>query len=277
MTVIVNIWRGKLPQFTVWNAIYGLNVGHASMLVIDDENPEDTIYISHRPQIIENSSNSGSKSNNKDTSKKYALGDIFTQKAKPISFYEDCERRGKEAGQVRQPDHKIKILALNEDRIRVFYKMYSDDKLPEEVCQYHILKNNCSTVVAYFLRKGLGCPEQTCDFCAVKTNQPKIKIKLFNPLNFFLNLKFLNLKKWQILVMFIVSKSLLSQFWFLVTIIILLYNILVAIIYLINWVIKILANPFVSIFNFQKYLIVIFNSHRFWSPLTLEIFARKIK
>jgi len=139
MTVIVNIWRGKLPQFTVWNAIYGLNVGHASMLVIDDENPEDTIYISHRPQIIENSSNSGSKSNNKDTSKKYALGDIFTQKAKPISFYEDCERRGKEAGQVRQPDHKIKILALNEDRIRVFYKMYSDDKLPEEVCQYHCL------------------------------------------------------------------------------------------------------------------------------------------
>jgi len=49
MTVIVNIWRGKIPH-TGWNAISLQNVGHTSMLVFDEENPEDEIYISHRPQ-----------------------------------------------------------------------------------------------------------------------------------------------------------------------------------------------------------------------------------
>ena len=265
MTVIVNIWRGKLPQFSVWNAIYRQNVGHASMSVINDLNKEDTIYISHRPQAAYRS-NYQEKSN-KDSSKKYALGNIFTPKAEQISFDEDCKRRGKEPGQVRQADHQITISGLNEDRIRVFYKMYCNDELHKEECQYHILKNNCSTVVAYFLRKGLRCPEQTCNFCAAQTNQPIIKIKLFNPLNFLLRLNI-----WQIL--FILFASPVALF---VLGTILFYNLLVPIIYLIAWVIKILANPFVSIFNFQNYLIVLCNFNRFWSPLTLEIFARKIQ
>ena len=38
MTVIVNIWLGEIPQFTVWNGIRGKDVGHASILVLDDEN-----------------------------------------------------------------------------------------------------------------------------------------------------------------------------------------------------------------------------------------------
>ncbi|NEQ36118.1 MAG: hypothetical protein F6K40_07400 [Okeania sp. SIO3I5] len=121
MTVIVNIWLGELPQFTVWNAIYGLNVGHGSMLVINDENPEDTIYISHRPHTTD-SEKSRANFNNKDTSKRYALGDSFTPKAEWISFNEDCEKRG------RKSDSKIKILGLNEDRIREFYKQYLNNR-----------------------------------------------------------------------------------------------------------------------------------------------------
>ena len=92
MTVIINIWRGKLPQFTVWNAIYGKDVGHASMLVINDENPEDTIYISHRPQTTD-SEKYKAKFTNKDTSKKYALGDSFTPKSEWISFIQKDIKR----------------------------------------------------------------------------------------------------------------------------------------------------------------------------------------
>ena len=43
MTVKINIWRGELPKWTVYNAIYGKDVGHASISVIDDKNPETMI------------------------------------------------------------------------------------------------------------------------------------------------------------------------------------------------------------------------------------------
>ena len=46
MTIVVNFWKGTLG-YTAYNAIYGLDVGHASMQVINDENPTDEIYISH--------------------------------------------------------------------------------------------------------------------------------------------------------------------------------------------------------------------------------------
>ena len=168
MTVIVNIWRGELPQFTVWNAIYGKDVGHGSMLVINDENPEDTIYISHRPQTTD-SGNSKTKFYNKDTSKYYALGENFTPKARWISFDKDCDKRG------RQPDSKIKILGLHEERIREFYRLYINNDLLECESQYHVIKNNCCAVVAYFIRKGLKCPEQECCyFCSAEENTPEV-------------------------------------------------------------------------------------------------------
>ena len=178
MTVIVNIWRGKLPQFSVWNAIYRQNVGHASMSVINDLNKEDTIYISHRPQAAYRS-NYQEKSN-KDSSKKYALGNIFTPKAEQISFDEDCKRRGKKPGQVRKPDNQITISGLNEYRIREIYQKYLSNELPESESQYHVRKNNCSTVVAYFIRQGLECPEKvskSCMLCMLPTNQPNWRIR----------------------------------------------------------------------------------------------------
>ncbi|NEQ36119.1 MAG: hypothetical protein F6K40_07405 [Okeania sp. SIO3I5] len=169
MTVIVNIWLGELPQFTVWNAIYGLNVGHGSMLVINDENPEDTVYISHRPQTTD-SENSKAKFHNKDTSKQYALGDSFTPKAEWISFNEDCERRG------RKPGNQIYILGLNESRIRKVYQKYLNNYLPKPASQYHLIKNNCCAVVVLFIRIGLSCLSYTfCDFCSAETNQPNSK------------------------------------------------------------------------------------------------------
>ena len=50
MTIVVNFWKGTLG-YTTYNAIYGLDVGHASMQVINNENPTDEIYISHHPRI----------------------------------------------------------------------------------------------------------------------------------------------------------------------------------------------------------------------------------
>ena len=250
MTVIVNIWRGKLPQFTVWNAIYGLNVGHASMLVIDDENPEDTIYISHRPQAVTNSSNSKAKLN-KDTSKKYALGDIFTPKAKPISFDEDCERRVKKPGQIGKPNNQISISGLNEYQIREIYQQYLNNDLPESASQYHVRKNNCSTVVAYFIRQGLECPEKACNFCSAKSNQPDWKIQEFLLSAIFMRFVFgfsvpliqkLGPKPWLV-------------FGFIVIILL----------------------PFLIFVIFNLERDVIASNNKFWSPRTIEYFAKKVK
>lgn len=300
MTVIVNVWRGKLPQSTAYNAIFGLNVGHASMLVFDDENPEDEIYISHRPQVIENSSNSRSKLNNIDTSKHY-LGDSFTQKAEWISFNKDCDKR------YRKPDSQIKILGLNEARIREFYKWYLNNDLPEDESQYHILKNNCSTVVAYFLRKGLECSvEKGCTFCSAERNQPDYKrqqflISILRNLGLGGLIKFLekNSKIIALLGFFIVSvavaflfvryalsNSLLSRTLLNLsqplmnfisgnrTAVRLLTVLAVPLAYLISLPLNLFIKFFKEI-NIESHLIN--SNNKFWSPRTIEHFAKQVE
>lgn len=169
MTVVINIWKGELPQRTGYNAIFGLNVGHASMLIINDKNPKDKIYISHRPQTINPQNNFG-----KDTDKKYFFRKNFTPKAETISFDEDCDRRK------RQPDNQIIISGLNESKIKYFHERYISNNLTESESQYHSRKNNCCSVVVYFIRKGLKCPDnKICKFCFAERNQPDWKIQGF--------------------------------------------------------------------------------------------------
>mgnify|MGYP001050069657 FL=1 len=250
MTVIVNIWLGEIPQFTVWNGIRGKDVGHASTLVIDDENSEDTIYISHRPQTTD-SENSKTKFNNKDTSKHYALEKHFTVKAEPISFDEDCKRRGKKPGQVRKPDNQITISGLNEYRIREIYQKYLSNELPESESQYHVRKNNCSTVVAYFIRQGLECPEKvskSCMLCMLPTNQPNWRIRT------------------GIMSCLLLMYPLYIYFGFGN---ILLYALLFIIIYT--------AFLLFSLFNIEHLLIGTNFAKRFWSPRSIEHFAKKVR
>ncbi|NEQ38433.1 MAG: hypothetical protein F6K40_20045 [Okeania sp. SIO3I5] len=253
MTVIANIWRGELPQFTVWNAIYGKDVGHASMLVINDENPEDTIYISHRPQTTD-SGNSQGKFNNKDTSKQYALEDSFTPKAEWISFDEDCKNRK------RKPDSQINISGLNESKIREFYQRYFNNDLPEFESQYHVRKNNCSAVIAYFIREGLGCSKKPCYFCLAETNQPDYKR--------------------QILFLILVCVLGIFDRYIIPLIIPRIFDLTSAIIILIVRISIIIILFIVSVFMYFNIEIWILNfdfKNKFWSPRTLEYFAKQVK
>ncbi|NEQ36117.1 MAG: hypothetical protein F6K40_07395 [Okeania sp. SIO3I5] len=51
--------------------------------------------------------------------------------------------------------------------------------LSESESQYHVRKNNCCAVVVYFIRKGLGCTQESCNFCSTETNQPDYKKQKF--------------------------------------------------------------------------------------------------
>ncbi|NES71218.1 MAG: hypothetical protein F6K24_41425 [Okeania sp. SIO2D1] len=289
MTVIINIWRGELPKWTVYNAIYGKDVGHASISVVDDKNPQDEIYISHRPQH-KKPINIWEKLLvilNIDTSKKYAFGKSFTPKAEWISFNEDCQRRR------RKPDNQIHILGLNESRIREFYKRYFNNNLPEYESQYHIRKNNCSTVVVYFIRKGLGCPQESCDFCSNEMNQPDHKKQKFlasslQEINNLVNLFVASdeAKGCSVLV------CILFVLWLLLTHRITVSQIIHFIekysVYLkdlmlvLSLLVFLLFLPFsVVIFilkegNLESHVIKS-NKNKFWSPRTLEYFAEKVK
>ncbi|NEQ38439.1 MAG: hypothetical protein F6K40_20075 [Okeania sp. SIO3I5] len=162
MAVIINFWKGTFG-YTAYNVIYGLNVGHVSMHIINDKNPTDEIYISHHPKI-ENSI-AFLPNPNKYASLQSIIVDSFIPREKPISFKKDCARRN------RKPDDRIVIYGLNESRIREFYQKYLQNDLSEEKTQYHCLKNNCCTVVAYLICKGLDYFQKNSKFCSPSTYQ----------------------------------------------------------------------------------------------------------
>jgi len=165
MTVIINFWKGTLGD-TAYNAIYGLDVGHVSMRVINDKNPKDEIYISHHPQI--KNSIAFLPNPRKYASLQSIITNSFIPRAKPTTFKKDCDRRNS------KPSNKIVIYGLNESRIREFYQKYLKNDLSEEKTKYHFLKNNCCTVVAYFIRKGLNCyncSKKSSKFCSPSSYQ----------------------------------------------------------------------------------------------------------
>ena len=162
MTVIINFWKGTLG-YTAYNAIYGLDVGHVSMEVINDRNPKDKIYISHHPKI--KNSIAFLPNSQKYASLESIIVDSFIPRAKNISFEKDCDRRDS------KPNNKIVIYGLNESRIREFYQKYLQNDLSEEKTKYHFLKNNCCTVVAYFICKGLDCSQKNSKLCSPSTYQ----------------------------------------------------------------------------------------------------------
>ncbi|MGK7919638.1 MAG: hypothetical protein AB4080_06480 [Trichodesmium sp.] len=157
MTVIINFWKGTLGH-TAYNAIFGLDVGHVSMQVINDKNPKDKIYISHHPKV--KNSIDFLPNSNKYASLQSILADSFMSRAKPISFKKDCDRRDS------KPHQKIVIHGLNESRIRKFYQKYLNNDLSAKKTKYHFLKNNCCTVVAYFISKGLNCSNKKSKLCS---------------------------------------------------------------------------------------------------------------
>ncbi len=165
MSIIVHIWTGKMPKMAVLNAIYGGNVGHASITIVDLQNESKPIYISHRPKYligdpitdIANASKVG-----KDDSKKYVLKG-YAPKAEPISFKKDCDLRK------RKPDIEMHMSSsyLNISSMILYYQKYLKNELPESECFYHIGKNNCCSVVVNIIRQGFNCPNMTkiCGIC----------------------------------------------------------------------------------------------------------------
>ncbi|MBH8565563.1 hypothetical protein I8748_25890 [Nostoc sp. CENA67] len=171
MTVKVYIWNGKFTNHqrirdAIWNP--KADVGHAAMIIIDDNHLQDTIYISHRPG-----------DDSLDTINNYKRG-IPINKLKKIDFQEDCNLAKS------QPNITLEISGLNEYRMRQLYNLYKltiDDfktkELYEEhqiknkliIADYHIQWSNCCTVVAYFIKEGLKCPYQSyCSFCSPLEN-----------------------------------------------------------------------------------------------------------
>ncbi|MEM1169826.1 MAG: hypothetical protein AAGJ08_12295 [Cyanobacteria bacterium P01_H01_bin.35] len=162
MTVIINFWKGTLG-YSAYNAIYGLDVGHVSMQVINDRNPKDEIYISHHPKI--KNSIDFLPNPRKYASLQSIITNNFIPREKNISFKKDCDRRD------NKPNNKIFIYGLNESRIRKFYQKYLKNDLSEEKTKYHFIKNNCCTVVAYFICKGLDYSQKKSKFCSPSTYQ----------------------------------------------------------------------------------------------------------
>jgi hypothetical protein len=154
MSVEVYIWYGDLRDSTVLNGLLRQNVGHASMMIIEDTNPSKRIYISHRPK----SPHEYQVLTRKDNSKKYYKED-FCDKASPISLEDECENKG------REYDEKIELFGLDEIKIKKSYEDYLNGGLPENRNQYHILENNCCSMIVYFLRKGLKCSNNLCSKC----------------------------------------------------------------------------------------------------------------
>ncbi|MGD1701234.1 hypothetical protein [Dapis sp. BLCC M229] len=126
------------------------------MEVINDRNPKDKIYISHHPKI--KNSIAFLPNAQKYASLQSIIVDSFIPRKKHISFEKDCDRRDS------KPNNKIVIYGLNESRIREFYQKYLQNDLSEEKTKDHFLKNNCCTVVAYFICKGLDCFKKTLSF-----------------------------------------------------------------------------------------------------------------
>lgn len=157
MTIVVNFWKGTVG-YTAYNAIYGLDVGHASMQVINDENPTDEIYISHHPRI--KNSIPFLPNSPKYTSLQSVIVDSFIPREKRISFRKDCDKRD------GKPHKRIIIYGLNESRIRKFSQKYLKNDLSEQKTKYHFLKNNCCTVVAYLICKGLANYQKNSKFCS---------------------------------------------------------------------------------------------------------------
>ncbi|NEP36719.1 MAG: hypothetical protein F6K38_36530 [Moorea sp. SIO3B2] len=153
-----------MPKMAIFNAIYGGNVGHASITIVDLQNEEKPIYISHRPRInITHISEV-----ERDDSILYVLKG-YAPKAEPISFKQDCELRK------RKPDIEMHIPGwyLNISRMILYSEKYLQNELPKSECLYHIAKNNCCAVVVNFIRQGLNCPniKKTCGICDRGKNQ----------------------------------------------------------------------------------------------------------
>ena len=162
MTVIINFWKGTLG-YTAYNAIYGLDVGHASMQVINNKNPKDEIYISHNPKI--KNSIAFLPNSRKDLSLESIVADSFIPREKHISFEKDCDNRDS------KPNNKIVIYGLNESPIIKFSQKYLNNDLSKEKTKYHFIKNNCCTVIVYLISKGLDRNQKNSKLCSPSSYQ----------------------------------------------------------------------------------------------------------
>ncbi|NEO94194.1 MAG: hypothetical protein F6K56_29955, partial [Moorea sp. SIO3G5] len=258
MSIIVHIWTGEMPKMAMLNAIYGGNVGHASITIVDLQNERKPIYISHRPKVpridpridIINVSEV-----EKDESKKYVLKG-YAPKAEPISFKKDCDLRK------RKPDIEMYMSSsyLNISRMILYSEKYLQNELPEPECLYHIGKNNCCSVVVNIIRQGLNCPsiKKTCGICKKGSNQ-------IGTSNMFWLLRivgtFFCIIGFLISLMIVFSNLQFDDFPYIVSFLFPMLFILGGLIWFTN---------------IERSVIALMPTWNIWSPITLQVFVKRI-
>ncbi|NEP36720.1 hypothetical protein [Moorena sp. SIO3B2] len=170
MSIIIHIWTGEMPEKAPFNAIYGGNVEHVSITIIDLQNEEKPIYISHRPK--DPKIDPRIDITNVNEVEKYLLKYLlkgYVPKSQSISLKKDCDL------QKREPDIEMHMSSsyLNIPRMILYSEKYLQNELSESECLYHIDKNNSSSVVVNLIRQGLNCPnmKKTCGICNRSSNQ----------------------------------------------------------------------------------------------------------
>ncbi|NEP36267.1 hypothetical protein [Moorena sp. SIO3B2] len=249
MSVTLHIWKGELPERALLNALYRRDVGHASMTITTKKRQ---IYISHRPKSLEEYIEENQQ--NKDDSKKYLLKD-YVPKANYISFKEECTKRN------RKPTVEIHIpdSYLNESRMLEFYEKYIHNDLDQNLCMYHIGRNNCCSAIVNFIRQGLECNyyNKKCSYC---TNRSTLYQKKVYHLVYCCVMAYAGFLPSISLIL----RNLLNLPEMLVLIISLTLNlfgfILISLLYL----------------NLEMLVILIKPKWHFWSPLSLERFGKAI-
>jgi hypothetical protein len=121
---------------TIITAALNKSVGHVSAQLDIEGN---SFYVSHCPEIRDNTRS------RKDII--WALNGRVKSERKLKSYTTDVERRNN-----KDADHKVELKGLNEQKIQAFCDNYH--KNPPD---YHITQNNCATIIANLLKRGLSC------------------------------------------------------------------------------------------------------------------------
>ncbi|NEP49612.1 MAG: hypothetical protein F6K65_12615 [Moorea sp. SIO3C2] len=248
MSVTLHIWKGELPERAILNALYRIDVGHASMTITTKKRQ---VYISHRPKSLEEYIEESQPG--EDNSKKYLLKDYVT-KANYISFKEECiKRKRKPTVEIHIPDSY-----LNEDKMLEFYEKYIHDDLAQDLCMYHVGKNNCCSAIVNFIRQGLDCKyyNKKCGYCVNRSGiyQKKIYNLFYTSVTLYVSLA-INMR-------LIVNLLKLPEMLGLV--IVLAFNLCGIILYTLVFL------------NLEVLIITIRPQWYFWSPLSLELFGKTI-
>ncbi|OKH31393.1 hypothetical protein NIES2101_41525 [Calothrix sp. HK-06] len=176
MTVKVYIWKGKIPFASAYNGlIFKRDAGHAAIEIFDGS--KSLCYISHQ---FDEEKHLRGLTESEITEKKF-YGEF--PKLDNVNFEYDCREYN------RYPETTINLYGLDERRMIEAANKYFNNELVSKIIikdkeytipryKYQLCYNNCCSIVAYFIRLGMGCPKDSnCHFCYPNGNvSPRRKV-----------------------------------------------------------------------------------------------------